>query len=93
MSPICVHCHCGTLQAHHQWPEKYVKCSICGFTREKDSEKDNSITGVNDGWTSNSRVSDRHDKRYPPITTPPPSRVTHILLTCTNHGIRRLQNI
>lgn len=38
MSPTsrpCPECHVAILRDHHEFPDRYLKCSICGYTEEK----------------------------------------------------------
>lgn len=34
MSKICKICHSGVYMQHPEFPEKYLKCPICGHTKE-----------------------------------------------------------
>lgn len=45
LSKICPICKISVLEHHHQYPNKYYKCPQCGFTREIDNIKIDSIIG------------------------------------------------
>ena len=32
---ICPECHLAPMRDHPEWPEKYWKCPICGYTEER----------------------------------------------------------
>jgi ribosomal protein S27AE len=31
---ICPNCHTGVMMGHHEHPDKWIKCGICGYTTE-----------------------------------------------------------
>ena len=32
---FCHNCNVGIYKQHHQFPHKYIKCEVCGHTKEK----------------------------------------------------------
>lgn len=48
LSKICSNCHCAALEHHHQYPQKYLKCPQCGYTREIENPKIDSIINTGD---------------------------------------------
>ena len=43
LAKICSECNVGSYQAHHEYPHKYSKCSLCGHTKDATHKVDSII--------------------------------------------------
>ena len=48
LARICSNCHRGVYRQHHEWPHRFVKCDLCGFTKPTDYEVRNRLSEEKD---------------------------------------------